>query len=79
MHGKHENQGFRNKPSFLTERQIEILNWVKLGLTDAEISKKLSITTSTVSVAVIRGIFSRLNARNRAHAVYIAMKRKIIS
>lgn len=73
------NQGFRQAPPFLTQRQIEILNLIKLGLTDKAIAHKLGTTTLVISNRISHGILSRLSANNRAHAVYIAMKRGIIS
>lgn len=79
MSGKEVDQGFRQGESRLTPRQIAILELIKLGLKDEEIGQKLGITSDAVSNRISHGILSRLGARNRAHAVYIAMKRKIIS
>ena len=79
MSGKDMKQGYRTAPPRLTVRQLEILNLVKLGLTDRAIAYKLGITEAAVGNRVSHGILSRLGASNRAHAVYIATKRGMIS
>lgn len=79
MHNIEVPQGFRSAPPYLTPRQTAILDLIKLGMTDEEIAEKLGTTRWTVANRVSHGILSRLGARNRAHAVYIGMRRKIIS
>ena len=61
----------------LTKRRIEILNLIKLGYMDKNIALELSIAEQTVK-SLIGKILEELGAGNRAHAVYIAMKRGII-
>lgn len=78
MHNIDAKQGFRPTPPFLTPSQIAVLDLIKLGLTDQEIAEKLHTTKDTVANKVSHGILSRLGARNRAHAVYIGMRRRII-
>ena len=79
MSGKDTKQGFRKIPPILTQRQIEVLALIKLGETDKAIGYKLGISGAAVSNRISHGILSRLGASNRAHAVYIALKRGIIS
>lgn len=62
----------------LTPRQIEIMDMVKLGLEDKEIAAKLGIETESVSDQLCHRIYPRLGAKNKAHAVYLCLKRGII-
>lgn len=80
MGGKDIKQGYRRKGTQrLTLRQIEILNLLKLGLTDRAIGIELGITEMAVSNRISHGILSRLGAQNRTHAVYIAMRDGLIN
>jgi len=61
----------------LSKREIEILNLVKLGLTNAEIGQKLYIDRFTARNHMTN-ILRKLKARSRAHAVYLALKIGVI-
>lgn len=61
----------------LTKRELEILNLVKVGTTNKEIAFRPSMCEQTVKNHLIV-IYKKLAASDRAHAVYIAMKRGII-
>lgn len=61
----------------IRDRQVEILNLVKWGKTNKEIAKKLFLAHDTVRTHMVN-IMRELKARNRAHAVYIAIKQGII-
>jgi len=76
MSGKDIKQQFN--PYSLTPRQVEILNYMKLGLGDKQIASKLGTSKSVVSNRISHGILPRLGALNRAHAVFLGLKRKII-
>lgn len=52
----------------LTEREHEILHWVKMGKTNTEISMILSISLNTVKNH-LKHIFTKLDVSSRAHAV----------
>jgi transcriptional regulator EpsA len=52
----------------LTEREHEILHWVKMGKTNTEISCILSISLNTVKNH-LKHIFTKLDVSSRAHAV----------
>ncbi|WP_394392547.1 helix-turn-helix domain-containing protein [Shewanella woodyi] len=54
----------------LTQRQHEILHWVKLGKSNWEISTILSISIDTVKFH-LRGIYKRLGVSNRVQAVQV--------
>jgi DNA-binding CsgD family transcriptional regulator len=56
----------------LTPREREVLGLVALGATNREIAERLVITVSTVETHV-RNAGNALQARNRAHAVAVAL------
>jgi len=64
--------------SYLTAREIEVLNWVKEGKTSWEISAILKRSERVIGFHV-NNILKKLNAVNRTHAVAIALDNKIIS
>lgn len=61
----------------LTERQIEIMNLVKLGYANRQIARKLWITIDTVGLH-LKAVNRRVQANDRAHAVCLCMKMGII-
>lgn len=61
----------------LTKRQIEVMNLVKLGYANKQIGRELWITTATVNMHLMAAI-RRMGANDRAHAVYLCMKKGII-
>ena len=61
----------------LTEREIEVLRKVALGNSNKQIAAQLSISEGTVK-AHMKSILPKLTARDRTHAVMIAVKRGII-
>lgn len=62
----------------LSDREVEVLNWVKLGKTNWEISAILNISERTVKFHVIN-IIRKLNASTRGHAVAKALELEIIT
>ncbi len=60
----------------LTEREHEILHWVKMGKTNTEISAILEISLNTVKNHLKR-IFAKLDVSTRAHAVATYVPPKI--
>jgi len=56
----------------LSPRQIEVLRLVAVGANVSQIAQELSISEATVKTHV-KNILERLGARNRAHAVALAM------
>jgi DNA-binding NarL/FixJ family response regulator len=61
----------------LTRRETEILEYVASGLGNKEIGSKLGTAAGTVKVQV-QSILSKLDARDRTHAVTIGLRRGII-
>ena len=61
----------------LSEREIEVLRNVALGMSNKIIGGELSISEATVK-AHMKSILSKLGANDRTHAVTIAMKRGFI-
>lgn len=63
--------------SALTGRQLAILTLAASGLSAGQIAVRLGIQTSTVRERLHR-IYVKLGARDRTHAVVIALKRELI-
>jgi len=61
----------------LSVRELDILHWLALGSTKAEIADKLFISCHTVDYHV-RHILHKLNARNITSAVYFAVSRGLL-
>ena len=61
----------------LSLREKKVLEFAAKGLDNPEIAKKLYISRHTVK-AHFASAFRKLSALNRTHAVYIAVKNKII-
>ena len=56
----------------LSPRQVEVLRLVAIGANASQIAQELSISEATVRTHV-KNILERLGAKNRAHAVALAM------
>ncbi|PLX71248.1 MAG: hypothetical protein C0602_02325 [Denitrovibrio sp.] len=61
----------------LSDRELSVLTWLKLGKTSWEVAKILNITENTVNFH-IKNIKRKLNATNRQHAVAIAIAKGAI-
>lgn len=57
----------------LSERELEVLQWLASGASNREIGQQLDITESTVKRHVYN-IFAKLNVRNRTEATLRALK-----
>lgn len=60
----------------LTGREKEILTLVSKGLTNNEIAKELTISLNTAK-AHISSIISKIKAKNRTEAVFLATKQNL--
>lgn len=54
----------------LSPRQVEVIELIAIGCVDKEIADRLGISSDTVD-SHVREIFQKLDAKTRAHAVYI--------
>ncbi len=61
----------------LTAREADVLNAVADGLTNAEIGRRLVIAEATVKTHLLR-LFAKLDAKDRTHAVVIALERGLL-
>ena len=62
---------------YLTEREVAVLKYLALGLTNNEISGKLHISVHTVK-AHLEAIYDKLTVSNRVQAVMKAMSLGLI-
>lgn len=67
-----------NLVSPLTNREIEILNYVAQGLANKQIASKINISEQTIKNH-LTSIMAKLNANARTQAVVIAAKKGLIS
>ncbi len=58
----------REIPETLSEREIEVLQLITLGLSNQEIAERLTVTLNTVKTH-IRSIYGKLDARSRVQAI----------
>lgn len=70
------NQGNEGPP--LSERELEILECVRGGLSNSEIADRLFLSPNTVK-AHLKTIFHRLGTRDRTHAVVVALERGLLA
>jgi DNA-binding NarL/FixJ family response regulator len=61
----------------LTERELEVLRGVGAGYSNKQIALRLAISEGTVK-SHMKSILPKLNARDRTHAVMIAVKRGML-
>ncbi|MFD7922042.1 response regulator [Streptomyces sp. NPDC059740] len=61
----------------LTDREVDVLNAVADGLTNAEIGRRLVIAEATVKTHLLR-LFAKLDVNDRTRAVVVAMDRGIL-
>jgi DNA-binding NarL/FixJ family response regulator len=62
----------------LTPREVEVLQAVARGRTNAQIGRELSIGEATVKTHLLRA-FAKLGVDDRTHAVTVAMQRGLLS
>jgi DNA-binding NarL/FixJ family response regulator len=62
----------------LTTRESELVRYVAMGLRNAEVARKLSITEGTVKIH-LNNIFSKLNIRDRVELTLYALRTRLIA
>jgi len=72
------DSGNYNHLNRLTVKEIKVLNQMKYGLSNKEIALKLRTTIKAIESCRSR-IISKLNARTTIEAMYIAVKKGIIT
>ncbi|MFI0410158.1 response regulator [Actinomadura sp. 3N508] len=68
----------RPAPVTLTAREIDVLNAVADGLSNADIGRRLVIAEATVKTHLLR-VFAKLDVSDRTHAVIVALDRGLIT
>lgn len=61
----------------LRPREVEVLSLIAQGLSNDEIARRLSLGVETVKTHVAN-LLSVLQARNRAHAAAIGVRRRLV-
>lgn len=64
-----------NEP--LTERELQVLRWVAVGLSNQEIAEKLVISERTVGAHISR-ILDKMGAANRTQAALMAIRQGLV-
>ena len=72
--------GVANDPEMmpLTARELEVLNWIKQGKSNGEISEIMTLSVKTIEFHV-GNILRKLGASNRTTAVVIAIKSRLLA
>ncbi len=72
------DQDAKARPEGLTEREIEILEWVAGGYSNQGIARELAISTRTVE-RHIGNVYLKIGAHNRAQATAYAIRKGLVS
>ncbi|GGO03892.1 response regulator [Micromonospora parathelypteridis] len=67
----------RPTPVVLTARELDVLNAVADGLSNADIGRRLVIAEATVKTHLLR-VFAKLDVSDRTHAVVLALERGLL-
>ncbi|MEU7135023.1 response regulator transcription factor [Streptomyces sp. NPDC046261] len=68
----------RPAPVALTAREVDVLNAVADGLSNADIGRRLVIGEATVKTHLLR-VFAKLDVSDRTHAVVVALERGLLT
>ncbi len=61
----------------LTNREVEVLSLLAEGFVYPEIAEKLGVKRNTVKV-YCKSIYQKLGARNKTHAVFVAVNKNLL-
>lgn len=67
-----------NEHKIFSKRELEIIILIASGFENSQISEIFHVTLSTIKKQLEK-IYEKLRARNRAHAVFLAMFHNLIS
>ena len=70
--------GLLKESPHLTDRERDVLNWIKYGRTDEDVALQLGLSKRTVKFHIENAI-SKLQANNRVQAVAIALAQGLIN
>ncbi|MBR1942764.1 response regulator transcription factor [bacterium] len=73
-----DNVTLENEKKILSKRELEIIILVAAGFENNQIAKIFRVTLSTIKKQLEK-IYEKLNAKNRANAVFIAKTHGLIS
>jgi DNA-binding NarL/FixJ family response regulator len=62
----------------LSDRELEVLRLLAMGLSNADISRRLYLSEGTIR-NYMSGIFSKLNVSDRTQAVVIALREGLVN
>lgn len=71
------DRDLQRRAELLTEREREVLRWVSMGLSNAEIGDRLFVSEATIKSHVSH-VLTKLDARDRAQAVAFAYETGVI-
>jgi DNA-binding NarL/FixJ family response regulator len=67
----------RSYPCGLTRREVELLRLVALGLSNAELAKRLFLSSNTVR-AHLYSIYNKINVTSRTGAAHFAVEHQLV-
>lgn len=68
----------RSSARELTSRELEVVRYVALGLRNAEVAERLSVTEATVKTH-LNNVFQKLRMRDRLELVHYAIRTGLVS
>lgn len=68
----------REENKNLTEREIQVLNYVKAGLNNREVAEKMYLSVHTIK-AHLESIYAKLEVHNKIQALVCAIKNNLIN
>jgi len=77
IRGIEEYSSSKNKPSALTKKEMETLQYIAKGLANQEIAQKLTVTEGTVAKNVSK-ILSKLQLENRTQIALYALRKGLV-
>ena len=78
VHALMEDEQRRKDADPLSEREVEILRLVAAGATNKEVGQQLFLSPDTVKTH-LESVYRKLGVRDRAHAVAVAMRTRLLS
>ncbi len=67
----------RSSARELTSRELEVVRYVALGLRNAEVAERLSVTEATIKTH-LNNVFQKLRMRDRLELVHYAIRTGLV-